>query len=86
MPDKVSNWGQVLHFFGEIEAVFGIWVLVLAAAITWFKGWPAVVGYISGHVSYTEPLFVVIVMALAATHPVQKKSRIRLRTFCDQLR
>jgi hypothetical protein len=69
-PDEVSFFGQVLHFFGEIEAVFGIWVIVLAGAITWFKGWNSVVGYISGHVSYTEPLFVVIVMALAATHPV----------------
>jgi Na+/H+ antiporter NhaD/arsenite permease-like protein len=69
-PDEVSFGGQVLHFLGEIEAVFGIWVIVLAGAITWFKGWDAVVGYISGHVSYTEPLFVVIVMALAATRPV----------------
>lgn len=69
-PDEVSFGGQVLHFFGEIEAVFGIWVVVLAGAITWFKGWDAVVGYIGEHVSYTEPLFVVIVMALAATHPV----------------
>ncbi len=68
--DEVSFPGQVLHFFGEIEAVFGIWVVVLAGAITWLKGWEAVVGYVSDHVSYTEPLFVVIVMALAATHPV----------------
>jgi hypothetical protein len=69
-PDEVSFAGQILHFFGEIEAVFGIWVVVLAGAITWFKGWAAVVDYVSGHVSYTEPMFVVIVMALAATHPV----------------
>lgn len=69
-PDEVSFPGQALHFFGEIEAVFGIWVVVLAGAITWFKGWDAVVGYVSGHVSYTEPLFVVIIMALAATRPV----------------
>ncbi|HEX2852588.1 MAG TPA: putative Na+/H+ antiporter [Opitutaceae bacterium] len=69
-PDEVSFTGQVLHFFGEIEAVFGIWVVVLAGAITWFKGWSAVVDYVSGHVSYTEPMFVVIVMALAATRPV----------------
>ncbi len=69
-PDEVSFVGQMLHFFGEIEAVFGIWVIVLAGAITWFKGWKAVVGYISEHVSYTEPLFVVIIMALAATRPV----------------
>ncbi len=70
VADEVSFGGQILHFFGEIEAVFGIWVIVLAGAITWFKGWNSVVGYISGHVSYTEPLFVVIIMALAATHPV----------------
>jgi Na+/H+ antiporter NhaD/arsenite permease-like protein len=70
VPDEVSFWGQVLHFLGEVEAVFGIWVLVLAGAITWFKDWPTVVAYVSQHVSYTEPLFVVIIMALAATHPV----------------
>jgi len=69
-PDEVSFGGQMLHFFGEIEAVFGIWVLVLAGAISWFKGWPTVISYISEHVSYTEPLFVVIIMALAATRPV----------------
>ena len=70
LPAEVSFGGQVLHFFGEIEAVFGLWVVALAAAITWFKGWDPVVDYISGQVSYTEPLFVVIVMALTATHPV----------------
>ena len=70
VPDEVSFGGQILHFFGEIEAVFGIWVIVLAGAITWFKGWSSVVGYIGERVSYTEPLFVVIIMALAATHPV----------------
>jgi hypothetical protein len=69
-PDEVSFGGQVLHFFGEIEAIFGLWVLVLAGAITWFKGWPEVVGYISGKVSYIEPLFVVVIMALASTRPV----------------
>ncbi|MEY2878824.1 MAG: hypothetical protein RLZZ15_1204 [Verrucomicrobiota bacterium] len=69
-PDEVSFAGQMLHFFGEVEAVFGVWVLVLAAAITWCKGWPAVVGYVGQHVGYTEPMFVVVIMALAATHPV----------------
>src|SRR5512135_3833344 len=52
MPDEVSFAGQTLHFFGEVEAVFGLWALVLAGAITWFKGWPAVVGYIGERVNY----------------------------------
>ncbi|MBI5691434.1 MAG: putative Na+/H+ antiporter [Verrucomicrobia bacterium] len=69
-PDEVSFAGQILHFLGEVEAVFGLWVLVLAAAITWFKGWPEVIGYVSGKVSYVEPVFVVVIMALAATRPV----------------
>ena len=67
---EVSFAGQVLHFLGEVEAVFGIWVVALAGAITWFKGWPAVVGYIDGKVSFVEPVFVVVIMTLAATRPV----------------
>lgn len=82
-PDEVSFAGQVLHFFGEIEAVFGIWAVVLAAAITWFKGWSEVVAYLSDHVSYTEPLFVVIIMALAATHPVLSFAERCLRVIAN---
>src|SRR5690606_22686347 len=26
----------LLHFFGEVEAIFGIWVIALAGAATWF--------------------------------------------------
>ena len=70
LEGEVSFSGQVLHFLGEVEAVFGIWVVALAGAITWFKGWPSVVGYIDGKVSFVEPVFVVVIMTLAATRPV----------------
>ncbi|AHF89203.1 hypothetical protein OPIT5_01950 [Opitutaceae bacterium TAV5] len=69
-PDPVSFKGQVLHFFGEVEAVFGIWVLVLAAAILADKGWNAVTGYIGHQVNFTEPMFVVVIMAMASTAPI----------------
>lgn len=69
-PDEVSFKGQILHFLGEVEAVFGMWVLALAGAITWFKGWDAMIHYIGNHVNYTEPMFVVIIMAMASTRPV----------------
>jgi Na+/H+ antiporter NhaD/arsenite permease-like protein len=82
-PDEVSFGGQILHFFGEIEAVFGLWVIALAGAITWFKGWPEVVGYISGKVSYIEPIFVVVIMALAATRPVLDLAEGCLRTVAS---
>jgi hypothetical protein len=69
-PDEVSFPGQILHFLGEVEAVFGVWAVALLAAITWCKGWPAAVGYIGHRVSFTEPMFVVVIMALASTRPV----------------
>ncbi len=69
-PDEVSFKGQMLHFLGEVEAVFGIWVVVLIGAISWFKGWGTVVDYIGHRVNFTEPMFVVVIMALASTRPV----------------
>ncbi|MGE9269409.1 MAG: putative Na+/H+ antiporter [Verrucomicrobiales bacterium] len=68
--DMVSFKATVLHFLGEVEAIFGIWVIVLVGAIWSFYGVESVTSYISGTVVYTEPLFVVVIMALASTKPV----------------
>ncbi|HWM25652.1 MAG TPA: putative Na+/H+ antiporter [Chthoniobacterales bacterium] len=67
---KVSLRAETMHFFGEIEAVFGIWVLPLLLAITFWHGWPAAENYISRSVNFTEPMFVVVVMTIASTRPV----------------
>lgn len=74
---EVSFGGQMLHFLGEVEAVFGIWAVVLGAAIVWFKGVDTAIGYLGHTVNFTEPVFVVIIMALASTRPV-----IRLAENC----
>lgn len=69
-PDEVSFKGQILHFLGEVEAIFGIWAIVLAGAMAAWHGLAATVEYFGDTVNYTEPLFVVVIMALAATRPV----------------
>lgn len=69
VPDEVSFPGQVLHFLGEIEVVFGLWAVVLGVAIALHAGVGTAIGYVSG-VNYTEPLFVFIIMAMAAARPV----------------
>jgi hypothetical protein len=61
---------EVLHFFAEVEVVFGLWAVVLAIAFSAFRGWDAAKHYINDTVNYTEPLFVVVIMALASTRPV----------------
>lgn len=69
-PKEVSFKGQVLHFLGEVEAVFGIWGVVLALAIVKFKGWPVARDYLGDYVNFTEAMFVVVVMAIASTRPI----------------
>jgi Na+/H+ antiporter NhaD/arsenite permease-like protein len=67
--DMVSFKATFFHFLGEIEAIFGIWVIVLLGAMFWFYDVETVEAYMSG-VNFTEPMFVVIIMALASTRPV----------------
>lgn len=78
-PAEVSFKGQMLHFLGEIEAVFGIWAVVLIGAITWVHGWSAVVDYVGHQVNFTEPMFVVVIMAMAGTRPVLRCAEACLR-------
>jgi hypothetical protein len=67
---EVSFAGQILHFLGEVEAVFGIWAVVLAIAITACRSWDTAVDYVGHRVNFTEPLFVMVIMALASTRPM----------------
>jgi hypothetical protein len=78
--DLVSFKATILHFFGEVEAIFGIWVIVLLGAMFSFYGLDSVKGYVMG-VNFTEPLFVVIIMALASTRPVLRFAEVCLRFF-----
>lgn len=80
MSDLLKFRVNVLHYLGEIEAVFGSWVLVLITAITYFKGWGTVSDYIGHHVNFTEPIFIVVIMAIAATRPI-----LRLAGNCLRL-
>lgn len=80
-PDEVSFGGQVLHYLGEVEAVFGTWALVLFGAVVWCKGLGAAIHYFAQRVDFTEPMFVVIIMALASTRPVLRLAEQCLRVF-----
>jgi hypothetical protein len=67
--NRVSFKGTALHFLGEVEAVFGIWLIPLILYITFSNDWHTATHYIDSR-NYTEPLFVVVIMAIAASRPV----------------
>ena len=69
----------MLHFFGEIEVIFGLWAVPLAIAIWMSRGWNTLTDYLDGTVNYTEAVFVVVIMALASTRPVIELAESALR-------
>ncbi len=68
--EDVSLKATIFRFLGEVEAVFGIWAVPLIASMALIKDWETVTRYIDFNVSYIEPTFVVVIMAIAATRPV----------------
>ena len=70
LPPTPSVAAELLHFLGEVEVVFGLWAIVLVAALTLMRGWDTAKHYINDGVVYAEPLFVVVIMALASSRPI----------------
>ncbi len=74
----VSFKATILHFLGEVEAVFGIWVIALLGALIYFHGMGEMKSYVSS-VNFTEPLFVFVIMAIASTRPILRFAEYCLR-------
>jgi len=60
---------QLLYFLSEVEVIFAFWVIPLFISIVCVYGWTIGVEYINTR-DYTEPLFVAVVLSLAATRPI----------------
>ena len=71
--DNVSFKAEVYYFFGEVEIVFGLWVVPVFWMIAFFYGWNTPVHYFTT-VSFTEPIFVLVIMILASTRPIMRFS------------
>jgi hypothetical protein len=60
---------EALHLLGEVEVVFGLWVIPLLVALALRGGLRAPERFL-GQLGFAEPIFVVVVMAVASTRPV----------------
>ena len=60
---------QCFHWLGEVEAIFGLWLIPLVISFIAMKGWSNTVEYFSTR-HYTEPIFVFAIMTIAATRPI----------------
>ena len=74
-----SVLAELLHLLGEVEVVFGLWVVPLIVASAIKSGWESTTHYLNDTVNYTEALFVVVIMALASTRPIVSLAETTLR-------
>jgi hypothetical protein len=63
----------IFHLLGEVEAVFGFWALVLIAFMAVAVGPQQSLEYLNAR-NFTEPLFVFVIMVIAASRPILKVS------------
>jgi hypothetical protein len=64
-PAHAGIW----HLLGEVEVVFGFWAFVFIVFFVAHSGTGAATEYLEG-LNYTEPLFVFVIMVIAASRPI----------------
>ena len=80
---RPSVAAELLHFLGEVEVVFALWAVPLVIAIVMSRSWMTAAHYLNDTVNYTEPLFVVVIMALASTRPIVELAEGAVRRLAD---
>jgi hypothetical protein len=69
LSHRYPGHAGLFHLLGEVEVVFGFWAIVLVLAMALVAGGDTALAYAESR-NYTEPLFVVVVMVIAASRPV----------------
>ena len=69
----------IFHLLGEVEAVFGFWAMVLTLFMFFAVGPGQAIEYLETR-NYTEPLFVFVIMVIAASKPI-----LRLALNCVEV-
>lgn len=66
---RLPRHAGLFHLLGEVEVVFGFWAIVLIALLALLQGGAEALAYAESR-NYTEPLFVFVVMVVAASRPI----------------
>lgn len=75
----VSFASTLCHFLGEVEVVFGLWIIPFAIVCQNYYSMEDFLRYIDHDTSFTEPLFVAVVMVIASSRPIYRLAENTLR-------
>ena len=73
-PRHAGLW----HLLAEVEVVFGFWAFVLVIALVGLTGKTDAVDYMESR-NFTEPMFVFVIMVIAASRPVLEICGVAVR-------
>jgi len=76
------RYSGILHLLGEVEIVFGFWAMVLILFMFGIEGKDTAVNYVDSR-NFTEPMFVFVIMVIAATKPILQLSRNTVLLFAS---
>lgn len=74
LAHRFPRHAGLFHLLGEVEVVFGFWASVLVLAMALVSGGAQALDYVESR-NYTEPLFIFVVMVIAASRPVLATAR-----------
>jgi len=69
LAHKYPRHEKVFHLLGEVEAVFGFWAIILIILFFILGGKQFSIDYLNNQ-KFTEPLFVFVIMVIAASKPI----------------
>ena len=79
---KHPRHAGLFHLLGEVEVVFGFWAFILIGLLAIFAGGDKAISYVESR-QYTEPLFVFVIMVVAASRPVLSVVRNMILLVAD---
>ena len=79
-PRHAGTW----HLLGEIEIVFGFWAMVLMVFMFVLSGKEQAIAYLDSR-NFTEPMFVFVIMVIAASRPILELSGAVVRCLVRYL-
>lgn len=82
IADRSTRHAGLFHLLGEIEIVFGLWAAVLIVFMAVVSGGKNALEYVESR-HYTEPLFVFVIMVVAASRPVLEAVRALIRVIAE---
>lgn len=82
LANRHPRHAGLFHLLGEVEVVFGFWAFILIGVLAVFAGSDYAIRYVESR-HYTEPLFVFVIMVVAASRPLLEVVRTLVKSFAN---